>query len=290
MAPNEQLKELPTIETKCLEILKTFGYKGGNYSIKVSFGTFSISLENGDRIPEPLPVRRRKKPSTIKRDKNRRIEFLKNKNSTSSCPSSSGVNTLEAARVLDHQPSVTLPTDENPQTNVEQQERPCSEPESECVSVGLCVCGSVPCVCPISQPPIVPKLKLKKASGTWSSMHHCPNCNKALHDQHHQCGDVDGEDGDDISGPQLLDLPACEEISNSLTLTADQKYTMLFDNCVKLIKVEPINHVVAKFCFSHAKFYQLRRDDLTLGFSKEHLIKEILDPEYERLKSENELA
>ena len=74
-----------------------------------------------------------------------------------------------------------------------------------------------------------------------------------------------------------MDLPACEEISNSLTLTADQRYTML-------------NHVVAKFCFSHAKFYQLRRDDLTLGFSKEHLIKEILDPEYERLKSENGLA
>ena len=121
-------------------------------------------------------------------------------------------------------------------------------------------------------------------------MHHCPNCNKALHDQHHQCSDGDGEDGDDISGPQLLDLPACEEISNSRTLTADQKYTMLLDNCVKLIKVEPINHVVTKFCFSHAKFYQLRRDDLTLGFSKEHLIKEILDPEYERLKSENELA
>ena len=24
----------------------------------------------------------------------------------------------------------------------------------------------------------------------------CPNCNIALHDQHHQCGDVDGEDGD----------------------------------------------------------------------------------------------
>ena len=65
---------------------------------------------------------------------------------------------------------------------------------------------------------------------------------------------------------------------------------MLFDNCVILIKVEPINHVVTKFCFSHARFYQLRKDDLTLGFSKEHLIKEILDPEYERLKSENELA
>jgi len=156
----------------------------------------------------------------------------------------------------------------------------------------LCVCGSVPCVCLMSQSPInpVPKIKLKKTSGTWSSMHHCPNCSKALHDQHHQCGDGDDEDGDDISGPQLLDLPACEEISNSRTLTADQKYTMLFDNCVKHIKVEPINHVVTKFCFSHAKFYQLKKDDLTLGFSKEHLIKEILDPEYERLKSENELA
>ena len=98
MAPNEQLKELPTIDTKCLDILKMFGYKGGNYSIKVSFGTFSISLENGNRIPEPVPVRRRKRPSAIKRDKNRRIEFLKNKNSaTSSCPSSSGVNTLEGS-------------------------------------------------------------------------------------------------------------------------------------------------------------------------------------------------
>ena len=50
----------------------------------------------------------------------------------------------------------------------------------------------------------------------------CPNCNIALHDQHHQCGDGDDEDGDDISGPQLLDLPACEEISNSTTLTVDQ--------------------------------------------------------------------
>ena len=90
-----------------------FGYKGGNYSIKVSFGTFSISLENGNRIPEPVPVRRRKRPSAIKRDKNRRIEFLKNKNfATSSCPFSSGVNTFEETRVLDLQPPVTLPTDE----------------------------------------------------------------------------------------------------------------------------------------------------------------------------------
>ena len=117
---------------------------------------------------------------------------------------------------------------------------------------------------------------------------HYQSYKNAPHDQHHQCGDGDDEDGDD--GPQLLDLPACVEISNSRTLTADQKYTMLIDNCVKHIKVEPINHVVTKFCFSHAKFYQLKRDDLTLGFSKEHLIKEILDPEYERLKSENGLA
>ena len=115
-----------------------------------------------------------------------------------------------------------------------------------------------------------------------------PELSKALHDQHHQCCDEDDEDGDDISGPQLLDLPACEEISNSKTLTAEQKYTALIDNCYKLIQVEPINHVVAKFCFSHARFYQLRKDDFTLGYSKEHLIKEIFDPEYERLKSENE--
>ena len=88
----------------------------------------------------------------------------------------------------------------------------------------------------------------------------------------------------------MLDLPACEEISNSTTLTADQKHIALIDNCVKLIQVKPINHGVAKFCFSHARFYQLRKDDLTLGYSKEHLIKEIFDPEYEKLKSENGLA
>ena len=67
------------------------------------------------------------------------------------------------------------------------------------------------------------------------------------------------------------------------------KYTSLIDNCLKL-QVEPINHVVAKFCFSHARFYQLGKDDLTLGYSKEHLIKEIFDPEYEWLKSDNELS
>ena len=124
----------------------------------------------------------------------------------------------------------------------------------------------------------------------WSSTPHCPNHDEVLHDPHHQCGDDDDENGDDISDPQLLDLPACEEISNSTILTADQKYATLIDNCLKLIQVEPINHVVAKFCFSHARFYQLGKDDLTLGYSKEHLIKEIFDPDYERLKSENELA
>ena len=67
------------------------------------------------------------------------------------------------------------------------------------------------------------------------------------------------------------------------------KYTSLIDNCLKL-QVEPINHVVAKFCFSHARFDQLRKGALTLGYSREHLIKEVFDPEYERLKYENGLA
>jgi hypothetical protein len=79
-------------------------------------------------------------------------------------------------------------------------------------------------------------------------MHHCPNCSKALHDQHHQCGDEDDEDGDDISGPQLLDLPACEEISNSKTLTAEQKYTALIDRwsvfCQASVQKFPRGHIV----------------------------------------------
>ena len=61
-----------------------------------------------------------------------------------------------------------------------------------------------------------------------------------------------------------------------------EKYSALMDNCLKLIQVEPIKHDVANICFSHARFYKLRKGDLTLGSSKEHLIKEIFDPEYER--------
>ena len=63
----------------------------------------------------------------------------------------------------------------------------------------------------------------------------------------------------------------------STTLTADQKYTALRDNCIKLIQVERLNHDLTKFCFSHGRFNQLRKDDLTLGNSKEHLIKEFFD-------------
>ena len=259
MAPNEHLKELPTIDTKCLEILKTFGYKGGNYSIKVSFGTFTISLENGDRIPEPLPLRRRKKPSAIKRDKNRRIEFLKNKNSTSSCPFSSGVNTLEETRVLDHQPPVTLPTDENPQINAEQQE-------------SSCVCQVVPCVClasqPVSQPP--PKLKLTKSDGIWkssdttnlSSSHLplCPCCDVPLQDHQHQCvaaGDQTTEEQHESASDQCLDenllnLKTCRDVVKNESLSSSEKHDILLRNLHEHLRQKPIDCVIAKYCFIHS--------------------------------------
>ena len=56
----------------------------------------------------------------------------------------------------------------------------------------------------------------------------------------------------------------------------------IFINIKNIITVY-LNHDVAKFWFSHARFYQLRNDDLTLGYSKEHLIKDIFDPEFEKL-------
>ena len=37
-------------------------------------------------------------------------------------------------------------------------------------------------------------------------------------------------------------------------------------------------------------FSLIRKDDFTLGYSKEHIIKEIFDPQYEKLKYENGLA
>ena len=113
---------------------------------------------------------------------------MKNKNSTSSCPFSSGVNTLEETRVLDLQPSVTLLTDEDPQTNVEHQESPC-------------VCQVIPCVCLASQPADgsqpPPKLKLTKSDGVWKSSDTtnptssqpplCPCCDVPLQDHQHKC-------------------------------------------------------------------------------------------------------
>ena len=292
MATKTQRNEIP-IRAKVMDIARTLGYLGGDFSFKLSFGDTCFTLDTkgtlATQVPSP-PVKKRISPSSKRRNKERKIAFLSRKKASSTpafLPTAGVSEPSSPASGCDTHSSVTLGDEADPNAdNINHQQ------EQENVGASsLCVCGSVPCVCLMSQSPInpVPKIKLKKTSGTWSSMHHCPNCSKALHDHHHQCGDDDGEDGDDISGPQLLDLSACEEISISKTLTAEQKYTALIDNCYKLIQVEPINHVVAKFCFSHARFYQLRKDDFTLGYSKEHLIKETFDPEYERLKSENGL-
>ena len=123
MTSNEQLKELPSIDTKFLDILNMFRYNGRNHFLKVLFGAFSIYL---DRILEPVPLRRRKRPSLVKIDKSRWIEFLKNKKCTaSSCPLSSGVDTLEKNRVSDSQPSVTLPREDPPKPTLNNKRALC---------------------------------------------------------------------------------------------------------------------------------------------------------------------
>ena len=92
MAPGDD-DDFPSIGTKCFELCKLLGNQGLAFSFNLTFGTFCFSLDT-TRIrssPAQVPVRKKKSPSAVNRDKRRRIAFLRRKDAASSSGASSTV-------------------------------------------------------------------------------------------------------------------------------------------------------------------------------------------------------
>ena len=59
------------------------------------------------------------------------------------------------------------------------------------------------------------------------------------------------------------------------------KYDKILErNCISLLKTEPINFELAKYCFTRSKFFHLLKNDHTLGLSMQKLVN-IFDKEFE---------
>ena len=85
MTPGDD-DDLPSIGNKCLELCKLLGNQGLAFSFNLTFGTFCFTLDTtGMRsLPAQVPVKKKKSPSAINRDKRRRIAFLRRKDAASS--------------------------------------------------------------------------------------------------------------------------------------------------------------------------------------------------------------
>ena len=110
MTPGDD-DDLPSIGNKCLELCKLLGNQGLAFSFNLSFGTFCFSLDTtGMRSsPAQVPVKKKKSPSAINRDKRRRIAFLRRKDAASSSGASLTVlDTLASSGTGNPSPVDTL--------------------------------------------------------------------------------------------------------------------------------------------------------------------------------------
>ena len=60
-------------------------------------------------------------------------------------------------------------------------------------------------------------------------------------------------------GEDILDLQACSDIVSSDFLSDDEKQQALSKNCICLLQIVPFNYDLAKFCFSHSKFFLVKK-------------------------------
>ena len=110
MTPGDD-DDLPSIGNKCLELCKLLGNQGLAFSFNLSFGTFCFSLDTtGMRSsPAQVPVKKKKSPSAINRDKRRWIAFLRRKDAASSSGASLTVlDTLASSGTGNPSPVDTL--------------------------------------------------------------------------------------------------------------------------------------------------------------------------------------
>ena len=84
--------DLPTIGKKCIEFCNTLGHNSLAFSIKLTYGDFSLSLESSEIRPVPAQhqvKRKNKSPPHRRRDSRRRSNFLKKKYAPNTSPSAS---------------------------------------------------------------------------------------------------------------------------------------------------------------------------------------------------------
>ena len=130
---------------------------------------------------------------------------------------------------------------------------------------------------------------------TWDGFAHagppwtwCDNCGHPFLNSKHLCVDDDDENDNQNSkcesarGPEedILDYKACHDVVANNFFSPDDKHKILERNCISLLKIEPINFELAKYCFTRSKFFHLRKNDHTLGLSTQKLVN-IFDREFE---------
>ena len=71
-------------------------------------------------------------------------------------------------------------------------------------------------------------------------------------------------------GEGILDRQACYDIIHSELHSDEEKPDILQKNCLSLLQAVPFNFELATFCFSHSKFFQLKKEDNTLGLMRQH--------------------
>ena len=301
-----------SIGKQCLDLTKACVNNGQVVKLSLSIGTsFSYNFcsePNGNPLPAVLK-KKNKSPGTRQRDLKRRAAFLHKKAASSSLPVALDFPLPESPEV---DPSLIQPN--LPSSSLEP--RPLDTESNDFVDNSdpliaplannndniytFCVCQSVPCLCltskpltPIRDQPLVPSLKIKKTPLGWASTTSlpdpaiCDNCDQPFLDWNHQCGDKNDDDKsskcESTGGPgeDILDLQGCHDVVSSDLFSTQQKIEILQKNCIFLLKAETINFDLAKFCYSHSKYFQLKIKDHTLG-PMQNLVENIFNQEFDK--------
>ena len=281
------------------------------FTFKVTFGDFCFELDTREIKASPAsgPVKTKKKsPSSVERDRRRRMDFLKRKNAASSQSSGASLSVPATSSAIssgaDSHSSANTPGPTASQRDTDQ-------PESV-----LCICGALPCLCLAShqssakENQVVSAVKLRKSASGWttkakhdgpdmsssptlSAAPVCANCGEPFLGSSHQCGDQEHlipDQSNELSGSagvDILDLNACQELVLSDFHTPDEKHSILQKNCMSILKVEPVDIPTARYCYGFAQYYKLRRDNMTLGYDMDHLVNKVFYPQFDNQVSKH---
>ena len=318
MAQSSIDNDLKSIGKLCLELCQTSVAIGHEVKLSMNIGsTFSFnysSENNGSPLPAAVEKEKPKKKSraTLQRDRQRRAAFLLKKAGSSEIGPPLAVERplLEPPEVTNgyvetilspsSSPSETRSSD--PESN-DLEDNPDSPVTLLATKEGtintFCICSSVPCVClaskplsPINHQPEVPRVKIKKTTDGWSSSTSspnplCTNCGQPFLNSEHQCVDDHDENQEDSKhestcAPEvdILDYQACHDVVVNGFFSPHDKIQILQRNCISLLKIEPVDFELAKFCFSRSKYFQLRQSDQSLGINMQKIVN-IFNKEFE---------